>query len=1352
MKMQNTSYFIGLDIGTDSVGYAVTDATYALRKFKGEPMWGVHLFEEAMLNDERRGFRTARRRLDRRQQRIKLLQGLFAKEIAETDENFFIRVKESALYPEDTSCGAALFSDEGFEDKDYYKKYPTIHHLIVDLIEDETPHDVRLVYLALAWLVAHRGHFLNEISKDNIAAVTDIECVYLDFMGYFPEEKPWQCEDIHAFGDVLKQKIGINKKYRELSMLLYGTPKVQKENGTAESFPYDRESILKLLCGGKIAPKQLFCNDAYAEIESFSLDKSDDELAPVLNELGDDAELILKLKALFDWAVLHDVLQGETYISKSKIRIYEQHKTDLANLKYLIKTYLPRKYSEMFRLQNGGKVNYEAYAKGNSGKQEDFCKYVRQMLKDVSPTETDRSVYDEVIARAENNLLCTKQVNSNNRVVPYQVYYPELKAILDNATKYLPFLNEESDGLTVCEKILSVFEFRVPYFVGPLNGKSSHAWIVRKAEGKIYPWNFSEKIDLEASEQAFIDRMTNTCTYLPDADVLPKKSLCYEKFQLLNELNPLSVNGRRIPVEIKQRLVSELFMQTKKVTKKAIVDFLRSNALYTDDDLFTVSGIDDSIKSSLSSYHAFRNLLLSGKLSETDAEKIIERRTYTESKARFALWLEREYKELSEADKKYICSLKFTDFGRLSRQLLCDLYGTDTASTTGEAQSILERMWNENVTLMEILSERYTYFSQIAEIRAESFGRTGRSIDEQLTAMYVSNAVKRPIVRTADIVADIVKANGCAPEKIFIEMARGGKPEEKGQRTVSRYRRILELYEKCDDADVRRLQKELEEMGESAESRLQGDKLFLYYMQLGRCMYTGEPIDLSQLSGKLYDIDHIYPQSKVKDDSVLNNKVLVLSTANGEKGDVYPIKTDIRTKMGSWWRYLKDSELIGEEKYKRLTRREPFSEEEQWGFINRQLVETRQSTKAVAAVLGELYPETKIVYVKAGLVSEFRQEFDMLKSRAVNDLHHAKDAYLNIVVGNVYNERFTRQWFLANRDGYNLKTKTLFGHPVQGMSGECVWNGAEDIAKVKSVVHKKNAIHLTRYAFCRKGGLFDQQPKAAAEGLVPLKKGLPTEKYGGYNKSTATFFMLVKYSIGKKTELMMMPVELLFADKVVSDTEYAAEYAKRTVASIIGKEVLSVSFPLGFRKIKIGTVLEFDGCFRAYVTGKSSGGKEVILSTFMPLIVGYEWEKYIKRLEKFAEKKKNNPDLVYSELYDEVSTAKNLELYDILTAKLQTVSYQKCPANPSETVKNGRALFEALDVFAQTKCLLQILLVFARVNGCDLSLIGGVARAAVSTRSASLSNWKKNYTDVRIIDATASGLYGSKSVNLLELI
>ena len=51
---------------------------------------------------------------------------------------------------------------------------------------------------------------------------------------------------------------------------------------------------------------------------------------------------------------------------------------------------------------------------------------------------------------------------------------------------------------------------------------------------------------------------------------------------------------------------------------------------------------------------------------------------------------------------------------------------------------------------------------------------------------------------------------------------------------------------------------------------LRQDKLYLYFTQLGKCMYTGERIKFDSLfDNNLYDIDHIYPRSKVKDDSPL---------------------------------------------------------------------------------------------------------------------------------------------------------------------------------------------------------------------------------------------------------------------------------------------------------------------------------------------------------------------------------------------------------------------------------------------------------------------------------------------------
>ena len=98
---KNTEYFIGLDIGTSSVGWAVTNTKYEVIKFNGKKMWGSRLFAEASTAEDRRVHRTNRRRLQRRVDRINLLEEIFSEEMSKVDPEFFIRLKESKFHLED---------------------------------------------------------------------------------------------------------------------------------------------------------------------------------------------------------------------------------------------------------------------------------------------------------------------------------------------------------------------------------------------------------------------------------------------------------------------------------------------------------------------------------------------------------------------------------------------------------------------------------------------------------------------------------------------------------------------------------------------------------------------------------------------------------------------------------------------------------------------------------------------------------------------------------------------------------------------------------------------------------------------------------------------------------------------------------------------------------------------------------------------------------------------------------------------------------------------------------------------------------------------------------------------------
>ena len=1359
--MERKKYYLGLDIGTDSVGYAASWEDYTLCKFRGEPMWGTTLFEAANQCEERRAFRTARRRLDRRQQRGQFLQEIFAREIEKVDSKFYIRLQESALFAEDKTNVKdrnSIFNDPLYQDKHYHKEYPTIHHLICDLMQSDKPHDVRLVYIACAWLIAHRGHFLSEISMENIGAILSFDEIYADFTLYFDERGyalPWQCTAFE-FSEVLKLKANVTAKTNAFKKLL-NNGKVFRD--TDNEYTFDRDVIIKMLAGGKVSLAAVFKNEQYAELESITLGKDEEKLESVLSSLDEeDIELIRILQKMSDWAALADILKDSTSISQAKVLVYDQHRSDLRQLKSLIRKYCPEKYKEVFNSTKKELKNYAAYSYHyktiGSGKtdppkekanKEDFSKYLLGIVKKITPKPEDQEFYDDMLCRLELQTFLPKQVDSDNRVIPHQLYLYELQQILRKASGYLTFLAErDSDGLTAQEKILSVFRFRIPYYVGPLrnDGKNKNAWIERRSE-KIYPWNFEDVVDTEESEQRFIKKMTNMCTYLPEESVLPKNSLLYCKFTVLNEINNIKINGIPITVEQKQKIYEGCIKKSPRITKKKLEDFCRSNGMMAKNDV--LEGVDVQLTSNLKPYLDFSSLMQRGVLSEEQVESIITRSAYMEDTGRFAEWIRKTYPHIAENDVRYIVRKRYKEFGRLSAEFLNGLEGSRKG--TDETGTILYFLWNTNYNLMQLLSERFTFGEQIEKIRREYYCEKAMSVQDRLESMYVPNAVKRPIIRTLDIVKEVVHAQGYTPERIFVEMARG--PEEK-KRTKSRKEQLLELY-KVSKEDTAELERQLEDMGDMAENNLQSEALYLYYLQLGRCMYTGEAIDLTKLKTDYYNIDHIWPQHYVKDDSIHNNKVLVLSTANADKGDRYPVDSAVQERMKGFWQKLHDNGLLNDEKYRRLTRTTPFTDDEKYGFINRQLVETRQSTKAVTVLLKELYPETEIVYVKAGLVSDFRHEFGLVKCRSVNDLHHAKDAYLNIVAGNVYHCRFTKNFWIDQK--YSLKPGEIFGHDVSS-NGSLVWKAGASLDLVKRM-YAKNSVHLTQYAFCRKGGLFDQMPLKAAKDLVPRKEGLDTAKYGGYNKKTASFFIPVKYTCGKKKyEVTIMPVDLMVAEQFKNNESFAAEYAVRNLGEILGKTVSDVSFPLGMRILKINTVFSLDG-LRVCLSGKSSGGRQLGFTLHSSLVLTNRDIAYIKRLESYLVKKKDNKvNIVLDEMYDGITYDENIRIYELYSDKSCTPLFSRMPGNPKDTVTAGIDDFKQLSLADQVECLMEIVSLFKtnRSFKCNLEHIKGSKNGGSMLLSSNLSNWSKNYKDVRIIDQSPAGLYESKSCNLLELL
>lgn len=1339
MKKEFGYYYLGLDIGTDSIGWAVTDLDYKLQKLNGKVLWGVRLFDGGKTAEERRKHRAARRRQQRKVQRIKLLQELFAEEICKVDPGFFQRLEESKFHQDDKSENQpyVLFFDEGFSDKDYHKNYPTIYHLRKALIAGEEEFDVRLVYLAIHHIIKNRGHFLFE--GQNMENITSFQDVFNNLKLYLHDELEMdlECESLEKVEEILKSKpIGIREKKKMLGELFDGDTK-------------QKQAVIGLMSGAVVRLSELFDDKALNEAEINKVCFNDREYEAKKDQLADILEdrmpCIEMLRAVYDWAILANIRQGDKFLSYTKTSVYEKHKNDLRTLKKVVRAYRPEKYNEIF-LDCAVKSNYCSYigmCKKNGKKvvvenrcyeQQDLCKYLEGILKNF---DTEDAEYKYIMNELENKTLLPKQTSKDNGVIPYQMHLEEMEMILNNASHYLKFLNEVDDtGFSVKEKIIKIHKFRIPYYVGPLNDahrEKGNCWIVKRLNENIRPWNFEDVVDLEASAEEFIKRMTNKCTYLMGADVIPKNSLLYSEYMVLNELNNMKINGEDISTEVKQKIYLELFMRYSKVTLKRLRIYLEAEGIIDRQD--EISGIDGDFKSSLSSYLDFKRKIGDKVNKREMVEEIIRWIIlFGDDKELLKRRIVNFYgNELSDREIKDISSLKYAGWGRLSKEFLEDII--HVVKGTGERINIISALRMTNNNLMQLLSRRFDYLNEIEKYNSYQSGNSLEINYKTVEELYVSPAVKRSIWQTLLIVKEISKIMQSQPKKVFVEMTRG---EGEKKPTKSRKSKFIEIYKACKENE----RNWAEEIAGRTDGDLRNDRLYLYYTQMGRCMYTGEPIKLENLFDQnIYDVDHIFPKSKIKDDSI-ENRVLVKKESNAEKSDTYPLLREVQERNRVFWMGLYSKKLIGKKKYDRLTRKTHFTDDELAGFIARQVVETSQSTKAVAEILKQVFDEAEIVYVKAGNVSDFRHRSEMIKVREVNDYHHAKDAYLNIVVGNVYNTKFTHSPinFIKKYNGKKYNLNRMYDFDIVS-NGITAWKAGEKgtIVNVKKVMEKNNIL-FTRFATENKGALFDQMLVKKGNGQLPIKSRDPRlrdiQKYGGYNKVAGAYFILVEHVQKNKKVRTIEFVPVHLAKRIEASDEDRLQYCYTNLKLTDVKILLP--------KIKINTLFNIDG-FKMHLSGRTVD--RLVFKGANQLYIGKDEEQYLKNVLKYLNRSKEARDELPITSYDGISKEGNCRIYELFLDKLKNTVYNVRLSSQIKHFEKGREKFAKLSEPEQCRLLAEALHLF-QCNSvvADLSLIGGAKHAGIIVMSKVMSSNQQ----VNIINQSPSGIF-AKEIDLLKL-
>ena len=1190
--MSNKSYSIGLDIGTNSVGWAVITDDYKVpskkmkvlgntdKYFIKKNLIGALLFDEGTTAEDRRLKRTARRRYTRRKNRLRYLQEIFSEEMSKVDSSFFHRLDDSFLVPEDKRGSKYPIFATSAEEKEYHKKFPTIYHLRKQLADSKEKTDLRLIYLALAHMIKYRGHFLYEESFD--IKNNDIQKIFSEFISIYDNtfegsSLSGQNAQVEAiFTDKISKSA---KRERILKLFAY-----EKPTGLFSEF-------LKLIVGNQAEFKKHFDLEEKAPLQ-FSKDTYDEDLENLLGQIGDDfADLFLVAKKLYDAILLSGILTVKDFstkapLSASMIERYENHQKDLAALKQFIQNNLQEKYDEVFSDQS--KDGYAGYINGKTT-QEAFYKYIKNLLSKFEGA-------DYFLEKIEREDFLRKQRTFDNGSIPHQIHLQEMSAILRRQGKHYPFLKENR------EKIEKILTFRIPYYVGPLaRGNRDFAWLTRNSDQAIRPWNFEEIVDQASSAEDFINKMTNYDLYLPEEKVLPKHSLLYERFAVYNELTKVKfiAEGLRdyqfLDSGQKKQIVNQLFKEKRKVTEKDIIHYLHNVDGY---DGIELKGIEKQFNASLSTYHDLLKIIKGKEFMDDDTneailENIVHTLTIFEDREMIKQRLAQYASIFDEKVIKALTRRHYTGWGKLSAKLINGICDKETGNT------ILDYLIDDgeiNRNFMQLINDDGLSFKEIIK-KAQVVGKTD-DVKQVVQELPGSPAIKKGILQSIKIVDELVKVMGHAPESIVIEMARENQTTAKGKKnSQQRYKRIEDALKNLAPGLDSNILKE----NPTDNVQLQNDRLFLYYLQNGRDMYTGKPLEINQLSN--YDIDHIIPQAFIKDNS-LDNRVLTSSKENRGKSDNVP-SLEVVEKMKAFWQQLLDSKLISERKFNNLTKAERerggLNELDKVGFIKRQLVETRQITKHVAQILDARFNKevtekdkknrnVKIITLKSNLVSNFRKEFGLYKVREINDYHHAHDAYLNAVLAKAILKKYPKlepEFVYGDYQKYDLKryisisrdpkevekaTEKYFFysnllnffkeevHYADGTivrrenieyskdTGEIAWNKEKDFATIKKVLSlpqvnivKKTEIQTHGLDRGKPRGLFNSNPSPkpsedSKENLVPIKQGLDPRKYGGYAGISNSYAVLVKAIIEKgakkqqKTVLEFQGISIL--DKI----------------------------------------------------------------------------------------------------------------------------------------------------------------------------------------------------------------------------
>ena len=1289
------TYNIGLDVGITGVGWCITDEYGRIIRNGKHHLWGTVKFDEADTAADRRAKRSRRRRMARKKTRLKILQAMLEPEVSKADPYFCDRLAESPLTPDDRtleniykSLPENLFQDGTCPVRDNRRHLP-IYAIRDALVKTDKQADIRYVYLAIHHILKSRGHFLDETTaiktredaeyamqgvlqylrdENGAALVFDMDTVRRLLSGL--EDKSLTPDDACH---LLEAGTRAGKAIRAIYLLMDG-----KEANVKDLFTYVTKSC-------PLSFEKLDTSEAYDYMSDTETDQ------------------VLALYAVYSWIHRREAQFADKNISEKMTDLYQQHKDDLKLLKAWFKKYQsPEDYRDMFH-SDAERVNYNAYTASrtkpagytenswNRCSQEVYYErlagIIRACADPAAAAEGEiilNKMYDADGNFIPNGFLPLQHIRYNQRT-PNREHLSELKRILDHQAKYYPCIAENRD------RILALCSFYIPYFVGPLVQKAGvspfRPWIAYTPvagdetdiknylkNNPVRPWNFEERIDLQTTAENYTTALINRCTFMPQEKVLPKHSLLYEEFQLLEALNQLKVrysvpvkdpkatsdteqltmrldppppetseeekraqaigeemeenrpttqemradiaeNGKNynkyykreyIPAAIRREIIDKFFYAKKRVRVEEIEKWMLDNypEYRTKNDFclaHNTGRMTGYFKLSLQATHDMlrifapenppagtRRIDFVRKRAEALEKVILWSTVYKDRKIyKKRLWTELR-DEFTDDELRQLERLRYDGWGRFCRRILEE----ELCDYQGKKRSVIQIMRKNSLCFMQIYHRKDfgNLKNNIPKVNQEEFA-SGITYDMLCERLHCSPALRRGIWTAIRVISELEavmnrKADSYRLKSVYIRNQR----ESNAQRAVekqsshARYDQVRKLYNNYEKLSGQAIDPELRAELETCRTDMT-DTQYLYFTQLGRCMYTGRKIDLKNTTS--YITDYIIPLGLL-DDTTLDNRILILQDYNTRKFN-QPMPEEIIQKMSGFWGMLHTHGLITFAKLGSLLKSE-YTDDDLHYYLRRQWTGTGLIMENLTRLLKEYYTcrqgSTVNVYgINAKLVNQFRNAGNNYYIKNLNDAQQMYDAFLTAHIGSFADQYLSKD--LTNEDGffrrelarlerlgyqdkngilvsmYNFNQRNEANHnpavdkgildlvPDENAYSSRIlrnWRNAkqEEIAQADDVKDSPWTGAQARWEYLKQvygwhdgyvnyilkengGQFYHERIYRPTETVhIPVKDGLDPQKYGGHMNAKTAYMAVIAYEEGKdKTtykEIVNIPV------------------------------------------------------------------------------------------------------------------------------------------------------------------------------------------------------------------------------------